>query len=159
MPTVRSYSEWIHRVNAMTSEQLRTQKPLEDLRDLIVRQWEDLLSTFRHGPRFAEKYKRTVHVDPMELDPSLFSTMETMVKKRIERLYKINLDISMTTKNVGSTFSKKFQRLEKEEAFYLETTKRVDEEVLKPLSRMRYQLALYQTMGMKQQLAKERVKR
>lgn len=143
----------------MTDDQLRTQKPLEDLCGFVVRQWEELLASFRHGPRFVEKYKRTIHVDPMEFDASILSTMETMVKKRIERLHKINLDIPTTTKNVWSTFSKKFQRLEKEEAIYLETKDRVQHEILQPLSRMQYQMALYQTMGIQLQLAKKRVKR
>jgi hypothetical protein len=87
--------------------------------------------------------------------------MDTMIKKRIERLSKINLDIPATTKKekIWEIFSKKFAHLEKEEAFYLKTKERVEHEILQPLSRMRYQLVLYQQMGIEQQLAKSRVKR
>ena len=159
MPPIHSYSGWIHRVNAMTDLELRTQKPLDELREFVVQQWKTLLSTFHHGKKLMETYKRTVRLHAMEFNPDRIKAMETMVQKRIEHLYKVNLDIPTTTKNVWSAFSKKFQRLEKEEAFYLETKERVEQEILPPLSRMQYQLMLYKEMGIQQQLAKRRVKR
>jgi len=159
MPFVHSYSGWIHRVNAMTDDQIRTQKPLEDLREFVVQQWKTLLSSFRHGYKLVNTYKKTVRLDPMEFDVSILLTMEKTIEKLIERLYKVNLDIPVTTKNLWSVFSKKFQRLEKEEAFYLETKERVQHDILQPLSRMQYQLMLYKEMGIKQQLVKQRVKR
>jgi len=143
----------------MTDLELRTQKPLDELREFVVQQWKTLLSTFHHGKKVVETYKRTVRLHPMELDASILSTTEKTIEKRIEHLYKINLDIPATTKNVWSAFSKKFQRLEKEEAFYLETKERVHHEILQPLSRMQYQLMLYKEMGVQQQLVKRRVKR
>ena len=159
MPPVRSYSEWIHRVHTLQDQQLRSEKPLDDLRAFVVQQWEALFSTFRHDKKLVEKYKKTVHLDPMEFDASVLTRVEALIKKRIERLHKVRLDIPHTTKNVWGAFSKKFQRLEQEEKFYLEIAQRVKEEIQEPLSRMRYQLALYQTMGIEQQLAKRRVKR
>ena len=161
MPPVHSYSEWIHRVNTMTDLELRTQKPLNDLREFVVQQWRTLLSSFRHGKKLLQTYKKTVRLDPMEFDPDRIKAMETMVQKRIERLYKVNLDIPSTTKmeNVWGKFSKKFQRLEQEEAFYLETKQRVEHDILQPLSRIQYQMMLYKEMGIQQQLAKQRVKR
>lgn len=161
MPPVRSYSEWIQRVNTMTDLELRAQKPLDDLREFVVQQWKTLLFSVRHGKKLVETYKKTVRLHPMEFDPDRIKAMETMVQKRIQRLYKVNLDIPSTTKmeNVWGVFSKKFQRLEQEEAFYLETKQRVDHDILQPLSRMQYEMMLYKEMAVQQQLAKQRVKR
>ena len=159
MPVVRSYSEWIHRVNTLTDQQIRVKKPLEDLRQFVVQQFENLLSSFRRDKKLVETYQRTVRVDPMEFDVSVFLTLENAIKKHIDRLQQRNLEIAVSTKDVWTVFSKKFQRLEREEQAFLDMKDRVDKEIVQPVSRMRYHLMLYKQMGIQEQLAKPRVKR
>ena len=159
MPVVHSYSDWIHRIKTLTDQQLRIKKPLEDLRDFVVQQWESLLVSFRRDKKLVETYQRTVRIHPMEFDVSVFSTLENAIKKHIDRLQQQHLEIAATTKDVWTVFSKKFQRLEREEQAFLDMKERVDKEIVQPVSRMRYHLMLYKEMGIQQQLAKQRVKR
>jgi len=156
-PRVRSYSEWIHQTNALTDQELWAKKPLEDLRRLLVHQWETLLKTFSKEKKVVERYKNTIPAsdDSVEFDASIFSRLEKAIQQRVQQLHKLHLD----TKDKWTIFVKKFHQLEQHQKWYLDMVQRVHQEIQQPVSRLRYQLALYQGMGMEQERVKQRVKR